>query len=42
MDPKHFRGVYVRFFRTREACEAVVQAARHKASEEARKLEGYR
>ena len=42
MDPKRFRGVYVRFFRTREACEAVVQAARNKAAEEARKLEEYR
>jgi hypothetical protein len=42
MDPKHFRRIYVRFFRTREACEAVVQAARNKAAEEARKLEEYR
>ena len=42
MDPKRFRGVYVRFFRTREACEAVVQAAGNKAAEEARKLEEYR
>ena len=23
MDPKRFRGVYVRFFRTREACQAL-------------------
>ncbi len=42
IDPKHFRHVYVRFFRTREACEATLQAARNKAAEEARKLEEYR
>jgi hypothetical protein len=38
----HFRHVYVRFFRTREACEAAVEAARDKAAEETRRLEKYR
>ena len=42
IDPKHFRHVYARFFRTREACQAAVQAARNKAEEEARKLDKYR
>ena len=39
---EHFRHVYARFFRTREACQAAVQAARNKAAEEARKLDKYR
>jgi len=39
---ERFKHFYVRFFRTREACEAAVQAARNKAAEEARKLDKYR
>jgi hypothetical protein len=39
---EHYRHVYTRFFRTKEACEAAVQAARDKAAEEARKLDKYR
>jgi hypothetical protein len=42
MDPKHHRRVDIRFFRTRDACEATVQAARNKAAEEARKIDEYR
>ncbi len=38
IDPKHFRPVYARFFRSREACEAAAQAARKKAAEEAGEL----
>ena len=39
---EHYSHVYARFFRTREACQAAVQAARDKAAEEARKLDKYR
>ncbi len=39
---ERFRHAHTRFFRTREACEAAVQAAQDKAAEEARKLEKYR
>jgi len=39
---EHFKHVYVQFFRTREACEAAVQAVRERAAEEARKLDKYR
>ena len=38
----HFRHTYALFFRSREACEAAVQAARDKAAEEARRLDKYR
>jgi hypothetical protein len=39
---ERYTHVYFRFFRTREACQAAVQAARNKAAEEARRLEKYR
>jgi hypothetical protein len=39
---EHYSHVYFRFFRTKEACEAAVQAARNKAAEEAKKLDKYR
>jgi hypothetical protein len=42
IEQKNFRHVYARFFRTREACEAAVHAARNKAAEEAKKLDKYR
>lgn len=39
---EHSKHVYARFFRTREACEAAMQAARDRAAEKARKLDKYR